>query len=180
VPLDKRDRARDVTGQIGTALKWWLMGKLVAMVFVGVLVWLMLLLFGLPFALTLAAIAALFTFIPNFGPIISAVPVVLIALLDSTTTAVWVGVLFTAIQAVESYILTPVVQQSTLALPAALTITTQLMLGVFAGGVGLALATPLTLVVLVLVRTLYVRDVLGDATDGGTAEPGTMPDPARM
>ena len=180
VPLDKRDRARDVTGQIGTALKWWLMGKLVAMVFVGVLVWLMLLLFGLPFALTLAAIAALFTFIPNFGPIISAVPAVLIALLDSTTTAVWVGVLFTAIQAVESYILTPVVQQSTLALPAALTITTQLMLGVFAGGVGLALATPLTLVVLVLVRTLYVRDVLGDATDGGTAEPGTMPDPARM
>lgn len=162
VPPRNRDRAREVMGKIGTALRWWLMGKLVAMVFVGVLVWLMLLVLGLPFALTLAVIAALFTFIPNFGPVISATPAVLIALLDGPTTAVWVVVLFTAIQAVESYVLTPVIQQSVVALPAALTITTQLMLGVFVGGIGLALATPLTLVILVLVRTLYVHDLLGD------------------
>jgi predicted PurR-regulated permease PerM len=164
VPPHKRDRTREVMGKIGAALRWWLMGKLVAMVFVGVLVWLMLLLLGLPFALTLAVIAALLTFVPNFGPIISAVPAVLIALLDSPMTAVWVVVLFTAIQTVESYILTPVIQQSVVALPAALTITTQLMLGVFVGGIGLALATPLTLVALVLVRTLYVHDLLGDRT----------------
>lgn len=167
VPPDKRGRARDVMERIGAALRWWLMGKLVAMVFVGVLVWLVLLLLGLPFALTLAVIAALFTFIPNFGPIISAVPAVLIGLLDSPMTAVWVVVLFTAIQTVESYILTPVIQQRTVALPAALTITTQLMLGAFVGGIGLALATPLTLVVLVLVRTLYVHDLLGDKGDEG-------------
>ncbi|WP_439628348.1 AI-2E family transporter [Gemmata sp.] len=163
VPLHNRDRAREVMGKIGTALRWWLMGKLVAMVFVGALVWLVLLVLGLPFALTLAVIAALLTFVPNFGPIISAVPAVLIGLLDSPTTAVWVVVLFTAIQAVESYVLTPVIQQSVVALPAALTITTQLMLGSFVGGIGVALATPLTLVALVLVRTLYVRDLLGDA-----------------
>ena len=142
VPLERRDRAREVMGRIGTALRWWLLGKLVAMVFVGVLVWLMLLLLGLPFALTLGVIAALFTFIPNFGPVVSAIPAVLVALLDSPMTAVWVVVLFTAIQGVESYILTPLIQQQTVSLPAALTITAQLVLGVFAGGIGLAVATP--------------------------------------
>jgi len=162
IPIDKHDRAREVMGKIGASLRWWLMGKLVAMVFVGVLVWLMLMMLGLPFALTLAVIAAVLTFIPNFGPIISAIPAVLIALMDSPMTAVWVIVLFVTIQALESYILTPLIQQSALSLPAALTISAQLLLGVFVGGIGLALASPLTVVVLVLVRSLYVRDLLGD------------------
>ena len=162
VPPARRCRAGEVVVKVGAALRWWLLGKLVAMVFVGVLVWLMLLLLGLPFAVTLGVIAAVFTFIPNFGPVISAVPAVLVGLLDGPATAVWVVVLFTAIQVVESYILTPLIQQQTVSLPAALTITTQLIMGVFVGGVGLALATPLTLVAVVLVRELYVRDILGD------------------
>lgn len=164
VPLDKRNRVREVLGKIGASLRWWLMGKIVAMVFVGILVWLMLLLLGLPFALTLAVLAAVLTFIPNFGPIISAIPAVLVALMNSPMTAVWVIVLFIAIQAVESYILTPLIQQSAIALPAALTISAQLLLGVFVGGIGLAVASPLAVVVLVLVRSLYVRDLLGDPT----------------
>ena len=53
-----------------------------------------------------------------------------------------------------------------MALPAALTITTQILFGVLVGGIGLALATPLTLVALVLVRSLYVHDLLGDEGDG--------------
>lgn len=166
VPVGKRDRAREVMGEIGAALRWWLLGKLVAMVFVGVLVWLMLSALGVPFALTLGVIAALLTFVPNFGPVISAIPAVLLALMDGPATALWVVALFTAIQGVESYVLTPLIQQNTVSLPAALTITTQLMMGVFVGGVGLALATPLTLVAVVLVRTLYVRDLLGDREAG--------------
>jgi len=122
----------------------------------------MLVLLGVPFALTLAVLAAVLTFIPNFGPLISAIPAVLLGLLDGPMTAVWVAILFTAIQTVESYVLTPLIQQNTVDLPAALTITAQLVMGVFIGGIGLVVATPLTLVVVVLVRSLYVHDLLGD------------------
>ena len=162
VTIRKRDRAREVIGQIGAELQWWLVAKLTAMVFVGGLTWLGLWLLGLGIALTLAVLAALLTFIPNFGPIIAAVPAVLIGLLDGPATAVWVVVLYVAIQTIESYVLTPLLQQQAVSLPPALTITTQRVMAVFVGGIGLALATPLTVVVLVLVRSLYVQDTLGD------------------
>jgi len=162
VMIRKRDRAREVIGQIGAELQWWLIAKLTAMVFVGGLTWLGLWLLGIGMPLTLAVLAALLTFIPNLGPIIAAVPAVLIALLDGPATAVWVVVLYIAIQTIESYLLTPLLQQQAVSLPPALTITTQLVMAVFVGGIGLALATPLTVVALVLVRSLYVQDTLGD------------------
>jgi predicted PurR-regulated permease PerM len=162
VPPDKRPRGREVLARLSQSLRWWLMGKMVAMFFVGVLVWVATVSLGLPFALSLAVIAAILTFIPNFGPILALIPAVLVGLMDSPATAAWVVVLYTAIQVVESYILTPFLQQSAVNLPAAITITAQVALGVFVGGVGLALATPLTVVILVLVRELYVRDLLGD------------------
>jgi predicted PurR-regulated permease PerM len=162
VMIRKRDRAREVIGQIGAELQWWLIAKLTAMVFVGGLTWLGLWLLGIGMPLTLAVLAALLTFIPNLGPIIAAVPAVLIALLDGPATAVWVVVLYIAIQTIESYLLTPLLQQQAVSLPPALTITTQLVMAVVVGGIGLALATPLTVVVLVLVRSLYVQDTLGD------------------
>jgi predicted PurR-regulated permease PerM len=162
VVIRKRDRAREVIGQIGAELQWWLIAKLTAMVFVGVLTWLGLWLLGIGMPLTLAVLAALLTFIPNLGPIIAAVPAVLIGLLDGPATAVWVVALYVAIQTTESYLLTPLLQQQAVSLPPALTITTQLVMAFFVGGIGLALATPLTVVVLVLVRSLYVQDTLGD------------------
>jgi predicted PurR-regulated permease PerM len=164
VMIGKRDRAREVIGQIGAELQRWLIAKLTAMVFVGGLTWLGLWLLGIGIPLTLAVLAALLTFIPNLGPIIAVVPAVLIGLLAGPATAVWVVVLYVAIQTIESYLLTPLLQQQAVSLPPALTIMTQLVMAVFVGGIGLALATPLTVVVLVLVRSLYVQDTLGDET----------------
>jgi predicted PurR-regulated permease PerM len=162
VAIRKRDRAREVISQIGGQLQGWLVAKVIAMVFVGVLTWLGLWLLGIGMSLTLAVLAALLTFVPNLGPIIAAVPAVLIGLLDSPTTAMWVALLYVAVQTIESYVLTPLLQQKAVSLPPALTITAQLIMAGFVGGMGLALATPLTVVVLVLVKSLYVEDTLGD------------------
>lgn len=162
VMIPKRDRAREVIGQIGAKLQWWLIAKVTAMVFVGGLTWLGLWLLEIDMSLTLAVLAALLTFIPNLGPIIAAVPAVLIGLLDSPATAVWIVLLYVAIQTFESYLLTPMLQQQAVSLPPALIITAQLVMAVFVGSIGLALATPLTVVLLVLVRSLYVQDMLGD------------------
>jgi len=170
VPLGNRDRAREVIVQIGSALKWWLVGKLISMAVVGLLTWIGLWLLGIELALTLGVLAALLTFIPNFGPIIAAVPAVLIGLLDSPMMAVWVVLLYVAIQTVESYLITPLIQQQTVSLPPALSISTQLAMAAFVGGVGLALASPLTIIVMVLVQTLYVHDILGDESPGVGSE----------
>jgi predicted PurR-regulated permease PerM len=94
---------------------------------------------------------------PNIGPILSGVPAVLLALLKSPTLAIYVIVLYVVIQSVESYLVTPLIQRRVVSLPPALTLTAQLLL---AGFLGLFLATPLTVVAMVLIEELYIKDVL--------------------
>lgn len=162
VPLSKRERAREVVGTVGYTLRWWLLGTIASMVVVGVLTWLGLWLLDVPLALTLAIIAALMTFIPNIGPFVAVVPAALLAFTDSPTMALYVVLLYLAIQTIESYFFTPLVQQRTIDLPPVLTIAAQVLLGVLLGTFGLVIATPLTAVALVLVKMLYVEDTLGD------------------
>lgn len=162
VSVPQRPRAEEVLDKIHHALKWWLIAKVIAMFIVGLLSWLGLMLLGVPLAATLAIIAAVLTFVPNFGPIISAIPAVLIALSQDLQTAAWVIVLYTSIQLLESYAITPRLQYYAISMPPAVLITAQLVLWTWAGVLGLIFATPLTAVALVLIRTLYIRDMLGD------------------
>lgn len=62
----------------------------------------------------------------------------------------------------ESYLIAPLVQQQAVYIPPAAVITAQFIGGIGAGAVGVILATPLTIVAIVLVQTLYVEDALGD------------------
>jgi predicted PurR-regulated permease PerM len=94
--------------------------------------------------------------------VLALVPAVLLALMHSPTQALYVILLYLAIQTVESYVLTPLVQRRTVSLPPALTISAQVALGVLLGGLGLVLATPLTVALLVLIQRLYIEDTLGD------------------
>jgi predicted PurR-regulated permease PerM len=107
-------------------------------------------------------LAALLTFIPNLGPILSALPAVLLALSIGPRTALSVAILFLGVQAVESYLIEPIVERKTVLLPAALAILAQLSMALVAGLLGVAVATPLLAVIVVLMRMLYVEDGLGD------------------
>jgi predicted PurR-regulated permease PerM len=80
-----------------------------------------------------------------------------------------VGV-YILVQAVESYVITPLIQQEKVSLPPALVIAAQLLLGVVFGLLGLILAMPLTAVVLTLVNETYVRDYLESASDRPVAK----------
>jgi predicted PurR-regulated permease PerM len=62
---------------------------------------------GVPVAFLLAVIAALLTFVPNFGPLIAAIPAVLLAFVQGPTTALWVVGLYLAIQFVKGNVLDP-------------------------------------------------------------------------
>jgi len=161
-PISSRPRAMEVLTEIGTTLSWWLIGKVLSMVFIGVLTWIGLWILGVPLSLTLGLIAGLLSFIPNFGPILSAVPAILLAFIESPIKAVYVLILFVVVQIVESNLVTPYIERQTVELPPALTVVAQLALSVMIGGVGLILATPLLAVIVVLIQTVYIEDVLGD------------------
>lgn len=163
VPASRRERARAVLDEVGNTLRWWLIGKAASMVVIGALTAFGLWMLNVPLALTLGLLAAALTFIPNIGPILSVVPAALLALLQSPTRALYVILLYLLIQTIESYLLTPIVQRRTVSLPPALTIFSQVLLGVLLGGLGLALATPITAAALVLVRMIYVEDTLNDS-----------------
>lgn len=162
-PVASRPRIYEVLAQIGDTLRWWLIGKIGSMLVIGILTWIGLSIIGVPLALTLGLIAGLLSFIPNFGPILSAIPAILLAFIDSPVTALYVIGLFIGVQLIESNLVTPWIERQTVELPPALTIISQLILGVLIGGLGLVLATPLLAVVMVLIQTLYVEDVLGDS-----------------
>lgn len=167
-PPRKRRRAGEVLKEVGSSLQWWLIAKIAAMLIVGLLTWIGLWLLGLKLAATLAVITALLTFVPNFGPIISAVPAVLLGFMQGPTMALWVVALYVSVQLLESYVITPSIQYNALSLPPALLITVQLAISAWVGPLGLALATPLLAMTLVLVRMLYLQDVLHeDQTESG-------------
>jgi len=165
IPEPNRERTAEVLSEIGETLQWWLIGKFFGMAVIGVSTALGLWLLDVPLALVLGIIAALFTFIPNIGPILAAVPAVLLGFTVSPQHALYVGLLYTGIQVVETYLLTPLVERKTIELPPALTLAAQVLLGVAVGGLGVALATPLMAVALVATKRLYVEDELGDPMD---------------
>lgn len=130
------------------------------MLLIGVLTTGGLALLGVPAALALGVLAGVLTLVPNLGPTLSVVPAALLALTVSPTTVLWVLGLYAAAQALESYVVSPLVQRRAAAVPPALLLTAQLALGVPFGAFGLLLATPLVAVAIVATRMLYIEDRL--------------------
>jgi predicted PurR-regulated permease PerM len=162
VPMERRARAQEILSELGHTLWWWLLSRLVSMAVVGVMTGVGLWLLGVPLPLTLGLIAALLDFVPNVGPWLAAIPGVLLALLHSPQHALYAALLYFTIQQIEGYLITPIVQQRAINLPPVLTLFAQVLLTLTVGGIGLILASPLAAVVQVLVRMVYVEDVLGD------------------
>lgn len=169
LPSEWRGRAEEIFKELGHTLSHWLIGRFVGMLVVSIATYAGLLMLGIPLPLSLAVLAGVLTFIPNIGPILSAVPPVLLGYMQTPSTALYVIFLYFGIQAVESYLITPLVQQREVSLPPVLTLASQILFASVFGFLGLALATPLTASALVLVKMLYVEGVLGEKIDiGGT------------
>ncbi len=163
VPKAGRKRAHEVLDCISSTLVKWVLGRLVSMLFVGVLTWLGLTFMGMQMGAILGLFAGLVTFIPNIGPIVSMVPAVLLAFVyGGPQQALYVVGLYLVVQTLESAAVSPVVQQRLIQMPPALILIGQLIIGAFTGLLGLTLATPIIAIIIVLVKMLYVQDVLGD------------------
>jgi predicted PurR-regulated permease PerM len=164
-PQERRERVCEAFDHVGHALRWWLLGRIAAMLAVGVLTGIGLALLGVPFAFILGLVAALLDFVPNIGPLIAAVPAMMVGLTQGGATVLYVAILYFVIQTLEGYLITPYIQQRMVSLPPALLLTAQLIMGAGFGILGLLLAPPLAVVTMVLVQMLYMRDVLGERVE---------------
>lgn len=159
-PKDKHLKVYENLDAVGDILRWWLLGKLLSMAIIGMMTSLGLFALGIPLSFTLGLLAALFTFIPNFGPILAAIPAILIAVTQGPMQAVYVIILYCVIQGIEGNIITPIIQNRTMSLPPATTIIAQLMMAVLTGFLGLILATPLLAALSVLIDRIYVDELV--------------------
>lgn len=162
IPPHRRTRAREILHAIGRALRWWLTGRFIMMVIVGILTAAGLSVAGIPSPVALGLVAALFSFVPYLGPILSVFPALLVASVLGMTEVLYVLLVYGTVQLLESYLIAPLVQARAVHIPPAAVITAQFVGGVGAGAAGVLFATPLTIVIIVLVQTLYIEDVLGD------------------
>ena len=146
----KRAYVGEAVEQIGQKLRWWLLGKLLSMAVIGILAFIGLWSLNISLAFILGLLTALLAFIPYVGAILAAVPAILIAFGNSPLEALYVTILYVVIHNIEGYLITPYIEQKTVSIPPALTIISQMMLLTLLGPVGLALATPLTVVAISL------------------------------
>ncbi len=160
VPPEQRQLVGETLDYAGAALKQWIIGQLIAMAIVGTLTGLGLRYIGLPAPLALGLVAAIAEFVPIIGPILGALPAVLLAASMDPSTLAWTIGLFVVVQQLESNMITPLIQQRMVSLPPVVTLFAILCFGLLFGPLGLLLATPLAVVTYVLVTRLYIREVL--------------------
>jgi predicted PurR-regulated permease PerM len=151
-----------VVDKLRDELRLWLLARVACMVIVGLLVFFGLLALRVPLAGSLGILAGLLTFVPNVGPILSAIPPILLAFAMSPSRAILVMLLFCAVHALEGFLITPIANRAAVNLAPGLILVVQLLLAFVAGALGVALAAPLTVVVIVLVETVYKKAILSE------------------
>ena len=160
LPSSYRGRAKEILNKSEVGLLAWLKGVSINSLFVAIFCGLGLLFMQIPFVLTHALIAGVFNFIPNIGPILSAVFPIAVALLNSPGKAIAVLILYLIVQNVESYWFSPLVMKKQVNLLPAATLLAQIFFATFLGLLGLILALPLTVVVKTLVEEALIKDIL--------------------
>lgn len=150
-PAGYRTRVALIIDRIGETLERWLIAQIVVMIAVGAVTWIGLAIIGIPGSFILGIQAGLLAFIPTVGAIIAGVVVVLASLASGWIPALSAFLLFMGVHAMESYVLTPILQRQALDIPPATLFAFQILLGVVFGIWGLALALPLVAIAKVMI-----------------------------
>ncbi len=150
-PAKHRDRATVIVDRIGYTLERWLIAQIITMAAVFLVTWIGLLIIGIPSSFILGIQAGLLAFIPTVGAILGGLIVVLASLASGWVAGLSAFILFLGVHALESYVLTPIIQRQALDIPPATLFAFQILLGVVFGIWGLALALPLMAVAKVMI-----------------------------
>jgi predicted PurR-regulated permease PerM len=163
MPARHRARATVIVDRIGDTLERWLMAQIITMFAVFVVTWIGLAIIGIQSSFILGLQAGLLTFIPTVGALLGGLIVVLASLASGWVAAASAFVLFLGVHALESYILTPILQRQALEIPPATLFAFQILLGVVFGIWGLALALPLMAIAKVIIDHFKADETSSDA-----------------
>jgi predicted PurR-regulated permease PerM len=158
-PSFYRRRVDQILLQCQVGLRGWMVGILFNMLVIGLMSFVGLVILRVPLALAQASLAGIL-FIPNIGPVLSVIPPMAIALLETPWKALAVLILYIVIQQIESNFLTPYVMAHQVSLLPAVTLIAQVFFATFFGFLGLLLALPLAVVGQVWLREVIVKDIL--------------------
>jgi predicted PurR-regulated permease PerM len=162
-PARLRARATVIIDRIGETLERWLIAQIVTMFVVFVVTWIGLSIIGIQSSFILGIQAGLLTFIPTIGALLGGLIVVLASLASGWFAGLSAFILFLGVHALESYVLTPLLQRQALDIPPATLFAFQILLGIVFGIWGLALALPLMAVVKVMIDYFKTDEVSSDA-----------------
>jgi len=151
-----KERIADMLIRMEDRLGAWVRGEASLMIIIGVMSYVGLMLLGINFALPLAILAGILEIVPIVGPILSAIPAIIIALLVSPWLAVAVGALYFLIQQLENHLIVPVVMKQAVGVPPLVTILAILIGGRIAGISGALLAIPIFICVQIVFSEFFV------------------------
>lgn len=164
VPPSKRAPTETALVLAAEGLRHWLVGQVLCMLAVGTVTTISLALIEMPLALSLGIIAGLTAFIPFLGPIFFGFLTIVLAFAEGPEKAMHVAIVCLGIQQLEGYVLTPLIQRRAVSLPPALGLISVILFGLLFGLLGILFATPLMVVIMILVQKLYVEYGLENST----------------
>lgn len=147
-----KEKVNSLAQKIEEKLGAWIRGELILMLSIGVATYVGLSLLRVEFALPLAVIAGLLEIVPVIGPILSAVPAMIIAFVQSPVLAVAVVALYILVQQLENNVLVPKIMERAVGLSPIVTIFALLVGGTFFGLIGAALAVPAAALIQVILE----------------------------
>ena len=164
-PPRRHARAAEIFDGIGEALRLWLLGQLIEMFVIGVLTALAVWAIGVPGPLALGLIAGIGEFIPYLGPILAAIPAILVALTQSPTMALWTAFAYLVIHQIEGNLVAPLIQHRMVAIPPAVMLLGIAAISYLFGAIAIIFAAPIAVVIFAAVNLIYVRDTLHEKTE---------------
>jgi len=151
-PLNQRDSIRELIAEIEAKLGGFILGQGFLCLIVGVMALIAYLVIGLPYALLLAVFAGIMEAVPIFGPILGAVPALLIALSIGPATALWVVAATLVIQALENHLLVPRVMRRSVGVNSLVTLLAFLAFTSLLGLMGAILAVPMAAIIQLIIN----------------------------
>lgn len=142
----KGERVWNLIEKVESRLAVWLRGQLLLCLIIGVATYIGLTILGFPYAVPLAVMAGIFEVLPNIGPIVSAIPAVIIGLSSSAFMGITAAALYTLIQQLENHLIVPRIMSSVSGLKPLAVIIVLLIGGSLMGTVGLILAIPVYII----------------------------------
>ncbi len=154
IPVSHREYVLTLMDRIQQKIGYWLLGQIILNIIIGVMVYIGLSLLGVPYALVLALLAAIFEVVPYVGPILSSVAGILVALSLGPVQALAVLVMYIFVQQLENHLIVPMVMKQAVGLNPVAVIIAMLIGMKVAGPLGLILAIPVTAVISVFLSDL--------------------------